>query len=285
MGIKTCYNPFLMTADLHIHTNFSDGIFSPEDVIKKAHEAGLTSIAITDHDTVDGIDRAIAEGKKFNINVIPGIEFTTDIPGTEIHILGYYVDHNSKWLRELLSSIRDDRVNRIYKTVEKLNGLGIDINAEEVLKLVDLGSVGRPHVARVLVSKGKVKNIQEAFNRYLDNSSPAYVPHFKLTPAEAVKTIKKAGGIPVFAHPAVSAKDDIIPELVEAGLEGLEVYYSKHSNSQVKHYLALAKKYDLLATGGSDFHGALMRDVSLGDCTLPDSEFKKLEERHEKQAK
>lgn len=269
-----------MPADLHIHTNFSDGLLSPEEIVKKANVAGLTIIAITDHDTVDGIPGAMAEGAILGIKVIPGIEFTTDLPDTEIHILGYYIDHKAEWLLELLKKIRDDRVNRIYKIVEKLKGLGINIETQEILKLADIGSVGRPHVARVLLEKGAVKSIQEAFNKYLDSSAPAYVPHFKLTPFEAVETIIRAGGIPVYAHPAVSNKDEIIPQLVAKGLAGIEVYYSKHSDAQIKHYSSIAKKYGLLVTGGSDYHGfGTMRDVTLGDIRMSDDDVSKLEER------
>jgi predicted metal-dependent phosphoesterase TrpH len=272
-----------MPADLHVHSNFSDGLLSPEEIVRKARDAGLTVISITDHDIVEGIEPAIAEGEKAGVKVIPGIEFTTDLPDTEIHILGYYIDYKAQWLKELLLKIRKDRTNRIYKIVEKLNKLGIDIKAEEVLALAEKGSVGRPHVARMLLEKGIVKSIQEAFNKYLDYNAPAYVPHFRLTPVEAVQTIVKAGGIPVYAHPAVSNKDEIIPELVAAGLGGIEVYYNKHSDAQVKHYKSLAKKYGLLMTGGSDFHGfGTARDVSFGVTRLPDDCVSKLEERHKK---
>jgi len=268
-----------MPADLHIHTNFSDGLLSPEEVVKRSAKAGLTAIAITDHDTVDGVARGIDEAQKAGIKLVPALEFTTDVPGTEIHILGYFIDHKAAWLLELLKKIRDDRVNRIHKIVEKLKKLGIDIDAGEILKLADLGSVGRPHVARVLLQKGIVKSIQEAFNRYLDFNAPAYVPHFRLSPEEAIRTIIKAKGIPVYAHPAVSRRDEMIPELVAAGLAGIEVYYSRHSDFQVKHYLGIANKYGLLVTGGSDFHGlGTERDVMLGDVKLSDDLFKKLEE-------
>jgi len=268
-----------MPADLHIHTNFSDGLLSPEDVVRKSHEMGLTAIAITDHDTVDGIPAAEAEGEKLGIKVIPGIEFTTDLPDTEVHILGYYIDYKAGWLLELLDRIKNDRVSRIYKMVGKLKNLGIRIDPEEILKLSDAGSVGRPHVARVLLQKGIVRNAQEAFNKYLDYNAPAYVPHFKLTPAEAVKAVVKAGGIPVYAHPGVSAKDEIIPELMAEGLAGIEVYYSGHSDFQVRHYLSLARKYGLLVTGGTDFHGlGTMRDKKIGDIKLADTYLIELEE-------
>lgn len=270
-----------MPADLHIHTFFSDGLLSPEDVVKKAKEAGLSAIAITDHDCVDGIPGAIAAGKKSGVRVIPGVEFTTDVPGTEIHILGYYIDYKAEWLQDLLKKIRDDRVNRVGRIVAKLKAVGVDISEEEILKLAGKGSVGRPHVARALVKKGVVRTVQEAFNKYLDNEGPAYVPHFKLTPVEAVEAVKRAKGIPVFAHPGISEKDDIIPELVAKGLAGIEVFYSRHSDVQVQHYKEICEKYGLLLTGGSDFHGSIMRDISLGQITLSDDELAKLEARRE----
>jgi hypothetical protein len=272
-----------MPADLHIHTNFSDGMFSPEEIVRKARDAGLTTISITDHDIVDGIEPALAEGKKLGIKIIPGIEFTTDLPETEIHILGYFIDYKAEWLKELLSKIREDRKNRVYKIVEKLKKLGANINAEDILKLAGKGSVGRPHVARALINAGFVKSMQEAFNKYLSNSGPAYVQHFRLSPVDAIQTIIKAGGIPVFAHPAVSRRDELIPELAAEGLAGIEVYYGKHSDLQVKHYFALAKKNGLLMTGGTDFHGlGTGRDIQLGDIKLNDKFITKLEERLKK---
>lgn len=268
-----------MPADLHVHTNFSDGLLSPEAVVKKARDAGLSAVAITDHDCVDGIEPALAAGRQLGVKVIPGVEFTTDIPETEIHILGYFIDYKAPWLLELLAKIRDDRVNRVGKIVDKLNALGVKITKDDIMKLADKGFVGRPHVARALVKIGAVRNIQEAFNRYLDTGGPAYVAHFKLTPAEAVETVLKAGGVPVFAHPGISEKDEIIPELVAKGLAGIEVYYSRHSDQQVSHYRSICEKYGLLLTGGSDFHGSLVRDIALGAVTVPDSDLEKLEAR------
>jgi predicted metal-dependent phosphoesterase TrpH len=267
-----------MPVDLHIHTKFSDGMLSPRDVVLGAKKAGLTAIAITDHDTVEGIDAAIEEGKKIGIQVVPGIELTTDYKKEEVHILGYFIDHKDSDFLALLTLIRDDRVKRIYKTTEKLKALGVNIDPDEVIALADdKGSVGRPHIARMLIKKGFVRTMQEAFSRYLDHTGPAYVPHFKLDPFEAVEAIKKAKGIPVLAHPGISPNDGIIDELVPKGLKGIEVYYWRHSAAQVGHYLAIAKKHGLLVTGGSDFHGSIMRDVQIGDATLPDEEFKKLE--------
>jgi 3',5'-nucleoside bisphosphate phosphatase len=268
-----------MPVDLHIHTNFSDGLLSPEEVVKAAKKAGLTTIAITDHDTVDGIIPAQKEAAKLGMTIVPGIEFTTDHEKDEIHILGYFMDFQVPWLQELLTKIRSARVERIYKTVEKLQKLGLDIKTEEVLALADdKGSVGRPHIARALIKKGLVRSIQEAFAKYLDHSGPAYVPHFKLTPFEAIKVILKAKGIPVYAHPGLGDNDDIIPDLVLSGLKGIEVYYSRHTPEQKQKYIDMAHNMNLLITGGSDFHGSIMRDVKIGEGMYPDAEFKKLEE-------
>jgi len=268
-----------MPADLHIHTRFSDGLLSPEEVVREAKKAGLTTIAISDHDAIDGIDPAMAEAKKIGIEVIPAVEFSTDIPGTEVHILGYYIDHRSEELVQLLKKIQEDRLHRIDKIVDKLEKAGVDINKDRVLQLAGDGSAGRPHVARVLVEEKRVSTVGEAFEKYLSLGGPAYVPHFKLTPVQAIEMILKVGGVPVLAHPAVSRKDEIIGDLVKAGLKGIEVYYSKHSEETVRKYLGIAKQYGLIVTGGSDFHGkGMMRDVYLGMVKLPDEDVRRLKE-------
>jgi predicted metal-dependent phosphoesterase TrpH len=266
-----------MSADLHIHTNLSDGTHSPEEIIELAKKAGLKTIAVTDHDTVDGLERAIIQGEKSGVEVIPGIEFTTEVPRTEIHILGYFVDYKNPQFLEMLGKIQQGRVNRIYKMVEKLKGLGVEIEAEEVFKLSGEGAPGRPHVARVLIQKGAVGNFREAFRKYLEFRGPAYVSHYRLTPIEAIKLILDAGGIPVYAHPGTSSYDAIIPELMTSGLLGLEVYYISHSILQARHYLSLAKKYGLLITGGSDYHGLKSgREVELGEIVIDDNLVNKL---------
>ncbi|MFC1559611.1 PHP domain-containing protein [Candidatus Margulisiibacteriota bacterium] len=261
-----------MPADLHIHTNFSDGLLSPEEVVREAKKAGLTVIAISDHDTVDGVEPAIAEAKKIGgIEVIPAVEFSTDVPGTEIHILGYFIDHRSDEFRELLKKIQEDRTNRVHKIVNKLKKVKVDLDLDRVLELAGEGSAGRPHVARALIEAGYVKTIGEAFMKYLGVNGPAYIPHFKLTPVQVIETINKNGGVPVLGHPAVSRKDDMIKDFVSAGLKGIEIYYGKHSDADIKRYLEIAKKFGLLATGGSDFHGeGMMRYVYLGVVKLPD---------------
>lgn len=266
-----------MVADLHIHSNFSDGINSPEEVVRLAKEVNLKTISLTDHDVIEGVTSAQAEGEKLGVEVISGIEFTTELPRTEVHILGYFIDCRNPRLLEVLEKIQRSREERIYKMVEKLNHLNIELEPEEVFSLSKGKSLGRPHVARALLAKGVVGSVKEAFDRFLDFHAPAYVPHYKLTPIEAIRLIKEAGGIAVYAHPGVSNCDEIIPDLIGEGLRGLEVYYTGHRPEQTNHYLNLAQKYGLLVTGGSDFHGLNSgREVKLGDLTISDELVERL---------
>ena len=266
-----------MPADLHIHTTFSDGTFSPEEVVRLAKKAGLKTISITDHDVIDGIEPATEEGKKLGVEVIPGIEITTEVPNAEIHILGYYIDYKLPKLNAILKKIQEDRTARIYKIVGKLDKIGVKLDPMRVIEIAGHGSAGRPHVARALLEAGLVKNIREAFEKYLGYKAPAYVSHFRLSPEDAIKLILDVRGIPVFAHPKVSNSDDILPDLLAAGLKGIEVYYSGHSKKDEKHYLGVAEKHNLLVTGGSDFHGASnSREVELGDVAISDELVEKL---------
>ena len=270
-----------MSADLHIHTLFSDGTEKPEKVVELAKKAGLKTIAITDHDVVAGIDPAAAKGKEAGVEVIPGIEFTTEAYNTEIHILGYFIDHRHPGLLQALTRIQKGREKRIYKICDKLKGLGIDLSPEKVFEIAGHRAAGRPHVARALVAEGYVRNFKEAFNRYIDFRGPAYVSHYKLSPEEAVKLILSSGGIPVFGHPAVSNCDDAIPDLIRAGLLGIEAHYAGHSEADTERYVNLARKNGLLVTGGSDYHGSRGgKEVGLGDLTIPDKLVEKLRDEH-----
>lgn len=272
-----------MPADLHIHTNLSDGMDSPEEIVKIAQAAGLTAIAITDHDTVAGSARAWAAGGKSGIEVVPGIEFTTELLGAEIHVLGYFIDAADAKLNAILRKIQKGRRDRIYKIVEKLKGLGVQIEADDVFEIAKNDSPGRPHVAKALIKAGIVSSFKEAFNRYIDFKGPAYVSHYKLSPYEAVKIIKEAGGVPVYAHPAVSARDNIIPDLMKEGLRGIEVLYPGYGPEQIKHYKKLALKYGLIVTGGTDFHGVNSgREVKLGDILVPDEAVAELKAEKDK---
>jgi predicted metal-dependent phosphoesterase TrpH len=270
-----------MPADLHIHTTFSDGTDTPEKVVELAKAAGLTAIAITDHDGIAGIEPAVKKGNEVGLEVVPGIELTSETPGAEIHVLGYFIDYRSPQLLQTIAKIQNGRRDRIYKICDKLKGLGIDLRPEEVFQEAGHLAAGRPHVARVLMAKGIVQSFKEAFIKYLDSRGPAYVPHYKLSPEEAIKLIVAAKGIPVFGHPAVSDVDQIIPELMAVGIAGIEVYYGGHNQSETEHYRNLAEKFGLLVTGGSDYHGEISgRESGLGDISISDELMEKLKNEH-----
>ncbi|MGI6093691.1 MAG: PHP domain-containing protein [Veillonellaceae bacterium] len=262
-----------MPADLHIHTTASDGRLSPEEVLIKAAECGLSFIAITDHDTIDGLISL----KDFCLNhspvVIPGIEFSIDMPDHEVHLLGYYIDPFDAQLQKQLISITNDRRQRIEKIVTKLNDLGYNITKEEVLKSTKAtASIGRPYIARILVEKGYFQTVGDAFEKLLCKNGPGYVPHYKLKPQQAIKLINGAGGIAVLAHPGLIGDESIVLRMIEYGVCGLEVYHPKHNQEQRNKYLQLAKRYKLIVTGGSDFHGIPSRyPEKLGEFTVPNA--------------
>ncbi len=251
-------------ADLHIHTCFSDGILTPQEIINKANKLGFSCLAITDHDCIDGISPAISCSLKYYIQIIPAVELTAEYDNTEIHILGYFIDYKNKQFCNKLEILCDARRDRIYKMVAKLNALDVNIKAEEVLKLSGKGSVGRLHVAHVLLRNGYVKTIPEAFNKYIGNNGPCYVNRFKLTPQEAIKIIKKINGIAVVAHPHSMNKDELIIKLIKYGIGGIEVYHPDHTRAVTLSYLEMAKKYNLLVTGGSDYHGFGKKKAQFG---------------------
>lgn len=259
-----------MPADLHIHTTASDSTLSPKEVVDCAHRANLKTIAITDHDTVGGIDETIEAAKEIGLEVISGVELSSRINKNEAHFLGYYIDHQDPVLKKHLKRFKDARQKRGLLITEKLNSIGVKINYTEVLRLSQGGAVGRPHVARALLGAGKVVSIKEAFDKYIGYAGPAYVEKIRLTPDQAIKIIKGAGGIPVFAHPYYVGADDLIPKLIRDGLAGIEVYHPDHDAKATKRYEKLAKRYNLLITGGSDAHGSVKEGVAIGKITIPD---------------
>lgn len=241
--------------DLHMHTTASDGALSPTELVREAHTRGLECIAVTDHDSTDGIDEAVAEGERLGVHVIPGIEMSTDIPRAEVHILGYYLEYRDDEFQAVLRQLREGRRERAEKMVAKLAGMGVVIPWERVLEVAGQGSVGRPHIAQVMVEKGYVSSMVEAFTDYIGRNAPAYVERYKLTPADAVRLIRKVRGLPVLAHPGeVLTLDTLLPELIAAGLVGLECYYGDYSPETVEGLLALADEHGLIPTGGTDFH-------------------------------
>jgi len=268
----------MKSADLHLHTLFSDGTFTARQIVMEARDSGLCAISITDHDTVEAIAPAIEEAGKVDVEVLSGVELSAEYDGIEIHMLGYLIDYENKALLEKLEFLKNVRVERIYKITEKLKGLGISLDAAKVFAVSVLGTVGRLHVARAMVKEGIVSSIYEAFAKYIGDKGPAYVANFRLTPQEAIKIIKEAKGIPVLAHPYCLNRDDLIPMFADMGLMGLEVYYPEHTQSMINYYLGIAKNFKLLVTGGSDFHGDAKPDVKMGVFKVPYELVEKLKQ-------
>jgi predicted metal-dependent phosphoesterase TrpH len=244
-----------MAIDLHAHTTASDGTLTPSGLVKRAKQNGLTGVAVTDHDTLDGIEEAKRAGESLGILVVPGVEINTEWQGKEVHLLGYFVDPGDQQFQTLLRTLREARVERVARMVAKLTVRGLDITMEEVLSEAAGAAVGRPHIARVLVRKGLAKDTRDAFDRFLQRGRPGYVERYKLHPKEAVAAIRQAGGCPVLAHPGLIGNDAIIAELAEYGLEGLETDHPDHDTSMRQRYRNMAEQWGLVATGGSDFHG------------------------------
>jgi len=240
--------------DLHIHSTASDGVLSPSQVVHTALRLGLTTIALTDHDTLAGIAEAQQAAEGTGLEVIPGVEINSEGEWGDLHFLGYYVDPEAPVLRQRLEAMREARLSRARRMIERLAQMGMPLDWEEVRALAGGESVGRPHIARALVNRGYVTSTQEAFDRFIGNGGPAYVPRLRLTPPEVIDAIRQAGGVAVLAHPAYSGVMDRIPEFVALGLQGLEVYYPEHSPEEVETLLSLCRRYGLVATGGSDFH-------------------------------
>lgn len=263
-----------MSIDLHTHSSASDGALSPLELVREAAQLGISVLGLTDHDTLAGIPAAQEEARIVKIELVPGIEFSTEVGVSEIHILGYYVQE-SKVVNDLLLLLKNVRLERIILMIKKLNQLGIDLNPEDVLESSKNGVYGRPQVALALMRKGIVGTVEEAFQKYLAYGRPAYVPHYKLSPWEAISLIREAQGIPIYAHPGVSQRDDLIPSFAKAGLAGLEVFYPQHNEAQTERYLNIANSLSLLVTGGSDFHGEGKSSSTLGYPDLPQKYYEK----------
>lgn len=271
-----------MSADLHIHTTYSDGSFTPAEIIDKAVERGFNTIAISDHDTLEGIKPALDYTADIDIEVIPAIEFSTFRGKAEIHVLGYFIDYKDENLKDKVKKIYDARKLRAKKMVNLLNKEGVKITFAEVREVAGDDYIGRPHLAQTMVKKGYIDKIGDAFTeQYIGNGGRAYVKKYKISPEEAIDLILESGGIPVLAHPIFinhgkPLREDDIKELKENGLLGVEVYHSKQTAEDSKYYKNIAKKLDLLITGGSDFHGENSPGVDLGDIRLEDKYVEKL---------
>ncbi|MDL1956122.1 MAG: PHP domain-containing protein [Candidatus Desulfofervidus auxilii] len=280
--------------DLHTHSTASDGSFNPEELVLLAKKTGLKAIALTDHDTVEGLDKFLETGKKINLETIPGVELSAYFEKGTLHILGYFLDYHNKTFLSRLKSFQEARAERNPKIIKKLQDLGIAITYEEVKLISGGGQIGRPHIARVLVEKGIVKDFDTAFEQFLKKGAPAYVEKERIEPKECIEMIIAANGIPVLAHPFTlhldnEALEAFIKKLKNWGLGGIEVYYTEHTPEQTAYYIQLAQKFELCITGGSDFHGKNKEGIVLGkgygNLEVPYYLLERLKEKWEKDYK
>jgi len=271
--------------DLHIHTVYSDGTYTPRQVVELAKKLNLVGISITDHDSVKGVDEALEAGRIMGVEVVPGVEISSEVGEDEIHILGYYLDWKRKDFLSRLDFFQQVRSERNDRLLRRLKQLGMEIKFEEVAELAPKGVISRLHIARCMVKRGYVTSIDEAFEEWLNPGKPAYVERMKVSPFEVIDLILNTDGIPVFAHPFLSKRDDLIPEMVDTGLMGIEVYHSAHNQAATEHYMKIAKKYGLLITGGSDCHGKAKGEVLMGKVHVPDSVLRELKKAHNKMLK
>ncbi len=257
------------TVDLHLHTRFSDGTETPERVVELAHEAGLSAIAITDHDNVEALPVAAPVAKRLGIELIAGIEMSASAGGREVHLLGFFIDPAHAAFRKHLSEQQARRIQRVHQTAEQLKHVGINLDPAEVLALAGAGTVGRPHVARILLKHGYVSSMPDAFDRYLAEGKPGFVSGSVVLPAGIIKLIRDAGGVPVLAHPIYLKNDDLVAQFTREGLVGLEVYHSSHTPDVIARYERIADELKLLPTGGSDFHGDAKEGLPVGAVKAP----------------
>ena len=254
--------------DLHTHTTASDGSYTPSGLVRYAMSKGLKAIAITDHDTLDGLPEAMEEAERLGLEVVPGVEISVDFQ-PEMHMLGYFLYGGYTSMNGILKELKEKRSERNPKIIKRLNELGMNINMEEVEALARGGVTGRPHIARVMIEKGYVASVAEAFDKYLASGRPAYFSKEKLTPEQGIEEISKAGGLPVLAHPIYLDRNEteldlLLGNLSRAGLKGIEAYYSENTDDQTKELLKLAGWNSLFVTGGSDFHGSFKPDIEIG---------------------
>lgn len=263
--------------DLHSHSTASDGVLSPQELIDFAHKSDISVVALTDHDTLEGLPTATAEAARVGIQFVPGVEITAHVDDLEVHILGHFVDPHNPPLAEFLASSRRDRIERVHRMIDKLWALGLPMDADEVLSLAPGCSVGRPHVAQAMIKRGYVASVKGAFDRYLTGGKPAYVERSRIPAPTVISAIKAAGGMASLAHPGEYGQDRIIPFLVQHGLDGLEVYHPEHDTEAIFRYERIRLDYGLLAVGGSDYHGTGgLRSIGLGRPALPEIRFEQL---------
>lgn len=244
-----------MRVDLHIHSKFSDGVLSMKEITSTLSNNGIRIFALTDHDTVDGIDEAYREAKKYSLEFIPGIEISTEFNNREVHVLGYYINHKCPDLLKELKILKEHRQNRASRILEKLEFEGMHFCNNTLERDGDTGVLGRPHIADILIENGYVKNRKEAFTKYLSKGSIGYIPRKKITVSQAVSIIKNAGGVPVLAHPGISFLNEQLDDVVNLGIEGIEVWHPDHNLTLIDYFYNYALRNDLIMTGGTDWHG------------------------------
>ncbi|HMJ89082.1 MAG TPA: PHP domain-containing protein [Candidatus Acidoferrum sp.] len=273
-----------MFADLHLHTNFSDGTYTPEELAGHGKRLGFRALALSDHDTLEGCERMAVACAVNEIEFIPAAELTAELDGHELHLLAYYVDAANARLLVELARFQEVRQNRIREMVAQINKLNVPLRAESVFEIANCRAPGRPHVARALVKQGFCHNLDEAFDRFLKKGKPAWVPKFKMSAVEAVDLVHQAGGVAVMAHPGLNRCDDLIPALADCGMDGLECFHTKHAAAESAHYLRMAEQQNLLVTGGSDCHGLSKGKPLIGGIKLPYWRVEELKKRAEQNA-
>jgi predicted metal-dependent phosphoesterase TrpH len=255
--------------DLHIHSTYSDGLLTPTEIAEYAQRVGLQAIAVTDHDDLSAFAEAAAAGARLGLDVIPGVELSATYNGCETHILGYLYDVTSTPLIEFAAHMRENRVERAQEIIQRLCHLGMPISLEMVKMRAGQGALGRPHIADILVEEGYVFSFNEAFNKFLGENKPGYVPKMKLTAEEAIELIHRSGGLAFLAHPGTGAEIGAIEALIEMGLDGLETMHPRHAPEMVEYYRDLVRRNGLLETGGSDCHGARRGEMMIGTQSVP----------------
>jgi predicted metal-dependent phosphoesterase TrpH len=252
-----------------MHSKFSDGLNTPKELVGMAVAKKLAAISLTDHDCLDGLKEMIALGSESGLEVLAGVELSCEFRGRDLHVLGYGVDPDHAEFQDMLRRFRETRFNRGLKIIEKLRELGLVIDPEDVIRKSGKGSLGRPHIAAVLAEKGLVSTPVEAFDKYIADGGPAYVAKYKMTPTDAIRYIRMAGGLAFIAHPGIFLeRSDELHALVAEGFDGIEVYHPKHNGSTARELKAVAESNGLLISGGSDFHGFVGRDMPLGSLDI-----------------
>ena len=269
-----------MRVDLHLHSKYSDGLNTPAELVRMAAAKGLAAISLTDHDSLDGVNEAISAGGETGLEIMSGVELSCEFEGRDLHVLGYGVPPDNAGFEEMLRRFRETRYKRGLAIIEKLNALGVSIDAQDVIKKSGEGALGRPHIAAVLREKGVVSTSTEAFDKYIAEGGPAYVPKYKLSPAEAVRHIHEAGGLAFIAHPGIFLENHAeLHALIAEGFDGIEIFHPKHNGTTVRQLGAIAEERGLLVSGGSDFHGFAGRDLPLGALDVPYELLERIRQR------